>query len=61
VGLLTHRAGTCDFSPVAWGRAAGQETRRAKWRCSVRCYRGLVKGGRFMAKKKKAKKGKKKR
>ena len=34
VGLLTHRAGTCDFGPVARDRAAGQETRRAKWRCS---------------------------
>jgi hypothetical protein len=34
VGLLTYRAGTYDFGRVARDRAAGQETRRAKWRCS---------------------------
>jgi len=36
VGLLTHRAEIRDLGPMARGRAAGQETRRAMWRCSTK-------------------------
>ena len=35
VGLRTHRAGNRILGPATGPRAAGTETCRAKWRCSV--------------------------